>query len=181
MEVWNDLVGWRSAREDKRSRALVSDPDPVRTRNADRWRTDPAKSMRSSVRKAAKRRKTRINRSVETKRGELDEALRLVDETDERWCEAELYRLKGESLLSQNLRNAEEATQCFRNALATARAQGAKAWELRATASLARLLNSQGRRTEAREMLADIYNWFTEGFDTADLKDARALLDELSV
>ena len=104
-----------------------------------------------------------------------------MDETDERWCEAELYRLKGESLLSQNLRNAEEATQCFRNALATARAQGAKAWELRATASLARLLNSQGRRTEAREMLADIYNWFTEGFDTADLKDARALLDELSV
>ena len=61
MEVWNDLVGWRSAREDKRSRALVSDPDAVRTRNADRWRTDPAKSMRSSVRKAARRRKTRIN------------------------------------------------------------------------------------------------------------------------
>ena len=109
----------------------------------------------------------------------LDEALRLVDETDERWCEAELYRLKGESLIRQNLRNADEATLCFRNALATARAQGAKAWELRTTMSLARLLISEGRRDEPRAILAEIYGWFTEGFDTADLKDAKALLEEL--
>jgi len=110
----------------------------------------------------------------------LADALDVADETEERWYEAELYRLKGESLLRRNLRNADEATQCFRNALATARAQGAKAWELRSTMSLARLLASQGRRDEARVMLAGIYNWFTEGFDTADLMDAKALLDELS-
>ena len=68
----------------------------------------------------------------------------------------------------------------IQRAIETARKQNAKSFELRATMSLARLLNEQGRRDDAREMLADIYNWFTEGFDTADLKDAKALLDELS-
>ena len=75
---------------------------------------------------------------------------------------------------------AAEAAQCFREAIDVARRQSAKSWELRATTSLARLLDKQGKRHEARAMLAEIYNWFTEGFDTADLKDAKALLEELA-
>ncbi|MBV8054973.1 MAG: hypothetical protein JO071_07010 [Deltaproteobacteria bacterium] len=76
--------------------------------------------------------------------------------------------------------NDEAAVQCFHDAIDLARHQSTKSWELRATTSLARLLGKQGRRNEARMMLAEIYNWFTEGFDTADLKEAKALLDELS-
>jgi predicted ATPase len=89
-------------------------------------------------------------------------------------------RLKGEILLICDKPNVAKAEQCFRAALDVARTQEAKWWELRATMSLARLLATQGRRDEARTMLADIYGWFTEGFDTADLKDAKSLLDELS-
>jgi tetratricopeptide (TPR) repeat protein len=92
--------------------------------------------------------------------------------------DAELHRLQGEITVSAGGSPAE-AEACFRQALDIARAQGAKSWELRATTSLARLLASQGNRDEARTMLAEIYNWFTEGFDTADLKDAKALLDSL--
>ena len=94
--------------------------------------------------------------------------------------EAETHRLKGELLLKQNDSNTAEARTAFERAIEIARKQSAKSWELRATMSLARLLAKQGRRDEARTMLADIYSWFTEGFDTADLKDAKALLDELS-
>jgi predicted ATPase len=93
--------------------------------------------------------------------------------------DAELYRLKGELLLKQGDSNAEEAQSCFERAIEIARASSAKSWELRATMSLARLLRDTGRRDEARMMLADIYGWFTEGFDTADLVDAKALLKEL--
>ncbi len=94
---------------------------------------------------------------------------------------AELYRLEGELLLLQNASGATEAESCFREAIEIAQRQQAKSWELRATTSLARLLAKQGRSDEARAMLAEIYNWFTEGFDTADLKDANALLDELAI
>ena len=94
--------------------------------------------------------------------------------------EAEVHRLKGELLLAQDTSNVSHAEQTFRIAIEIARKQSAKSWELRATTSLARLLDQQGKRDEARAMLAEIYNWFTEGFDTADLKDAKALLDELS-
>jgi predicted ATPase len=80
----------------------------------------------------------------------------------------------------QDISKAGEAEPSFRTAIDVARAQSAKFWELRATMSLGRLLRDTGRRDEARTMLADIYGWFTEGFDTADLKDAKALLDELS-
>ena len=79
-----------------------------------------------------------------------------------------------------NISNATVADNCFRTSIKLARVQSAKVWELRATMSLSRLLAKQGRRDKARTMLADIYNWFTEGFDTADLKDAKALLDELA-
>ena len=89
-----------------------------------------------------------------------------------------LHRVKGE-LLAQNPSDGAKAEPCFRTAIEIARRQSARSPELRATTSLARLLNEQGRRDEARTMLAEIYGWFTEGFDTPDLKDAKALLDEL--
>ncbi len=128
----------------------------------------------------------------------LAEALAVVQVNTEHWWEAELYRLKGELLLKQEQSdihtsqtrlpgsaafrvapNAAEAQSCFQRAIEIARKQSAKSLELRATMSLARLLDKQGRRDEARAMLADIYAWFTEGFDTADLMDAKALLEEL--
>jgi predicted ATPase len=110
----------------------------------------------------------------------LREALAIVNEHDEGRFEAELNRLMGELLLKQNDSNTAEAQGCFERAIAIAQSQSAKSFELRATTSLARLLLKQGRREEARTMLAEIYNWFTEGFDTADLKDAKALLDKLA-
>jgi predicted ATPase len=85
----------------------------------------------------------------------------------------------GEALILMDAGNTVEAEKCFRHAIAIAAEQGAKSFELRATVSLARLLRDTRRRDEARQMLAEIYNWFTEGFDTADLKDAKALLDEV--
>jgi predicted ATPase len=110
----------------------------------------------------------------------LTKALAAADEDEDRHHEAEIHRLKGELLLKQNDSNAAEAQNCYERAIEVARKQNAKSLELRATMSLARLLAKQGQRDEARAMLADIYNWFTEGFDTADIKDAKALLDELS-
>ena len=110
----------------------------------------------------------------------------------DRYWEAELYRLKGELLLTQDRRSrpspseqpslaiATEAEACFRQAIGTARELSAKSFELRAGMSLARLLRDTGRREEAREQLAAVYKSFTEGFDTADLKEAKSLLDELS-
>ncbi len=109
----------------------------------------------------------------------LTEALTLMDTTGERWYEPELYRLKGELLLQQSSSNQTEAESCFHHAIAIAQTQQAKSWELRATTSLARLWQQQGKRDEARQVLAEVYDWFTEGFDTADLKDAKALLDAL--
>jgi predicted ATPase len=109
----------------------------------------------------------------------LTEALTHVDKTGERWYEPELYRLKGELLLQQNSDNQAKAESCLHQAITIAQNQQAKSLELRATSSLARLWQYQGKRQEARDLLAPIYGWFTEGFDTADLKDAKALLDEL--
>jgi len=111
----------------------------------------------------------------------LTEALTLVDTTGERWYEPELYRLQGELiLLQQSLDNQAEAEACFHQAIAIAQNQSAKSWELRAATSLVRLWQQQGKRQEAYDLLAPVYHWFTEGFDTADLKDAKALLDELA-
>jgi predicted ATPase len=110
----------------------------------------------------------------------LAEALTLVDTTGERWYEAELYRLKGVLLLQQSSSNQTEAESCFHQAIAIAQNQQAKLLELRATTSLARLWQQQGKRQEAHDLLAPVYHWFTEGFDTADLKDAKTLLDELA-
>jgi predicted ATPase len=107
----------------------------------------------------------------------LDEALQIVGRTGERWCAAELNRQKGQMLLRQG--HAEIAEELYRKALGIAREQEAKLWELRAAASIARLRPDQGRRAEARDLLAPVYGWFTEGFDTPDLKQAKTLLDEL--
>ena len=109
----------------------------------------------------------------------IDEGFQFIERTGQRYYEAELHRLKGELLLAETSSNAQ-AEECFRTAIDVARRQHAKSWELRATTSLARLLRDTNQRDEARAMLAEIYNWFTEGFDTADLKDAKALLDQLA-
>jgi predicted ATPase len=109
----------------------------------------------------------------------IADALTLSETTGERWKDAELHRLRGELLLASGA--SESDAECsFRSAIEVARRQEAKMPELRAAVSLARLERRQGRRAEAREMLAPIYEWFTEGFDSRDLIDARALLEELS-
>src|SRR5215469_14123968 len=107
----------------------------------------------------------------------LDDALQIARRTGERWLDAELYRHKGRLLLRQG--HAEAAEELYREALNIAVEQEAKLWELRAAVSLARLRRDQGRRTEAYDLLAPIYGWFTEGFDTPDLKEGKALLEEL--
>ncbi len=91
-----------------------------------------------------------------------------------------MYRLKGELLLQQSEHSASAAAASFQQAIDIARQQQAKSWELRAATSLARLWQQQGKNAEARDLLAPVYNWFTEGFDTADLKEAKTLLDGLS-
>ena len=108
----------------------------------------------------------------------LVEAAKLVETTQERWAEAEMHRLRGALLLSMNDHVAAEESYC--RAIAVAQQQSAKFWELRASTSLARLWRDQGKRTEARELLAPIYGWFTEGSDTPVLQDAKALLDQLT-
>jgi predicted ATPase len=108
----------------------------------------------------------------------IDDALRIVERTGERWFEAELHRHKGQLLLRQG--HSQAAAELYDKALSIAREQEAKLWELRAAMSFARLRRSQGRRAEARDLLAPVYGWFTEGFGTRDLKEARELLDQLS-
>jgi len=110
----------------------------------------------------------------------LDEALASVHTTGERWWEAELHRRNGELLLAHSVEKSVEAETCFHQALDIARHQEAKSLELRAATSLARLWQQQGKRQEAYDLLAPIYGWFTEGFDTMDLQEAKALLDDLS-
>ena len=107
----------------------------------------------------------------------LAEAHTLVEQSGEHWWQAELHRLQGELLLQQDVANAAQAAICFQQALALTRRQEAKSLELRAAMSLSHLWQQQGKRTEAYALLAPIYGWFTEGFDTADLQEAKALLD----
>jgi predicted ATPase len=109
----------------------------------------------------------------------IGEAMTAVQTTKERWCEAELNRVAGEIALKSPEWNAAKAQEHFERALAVARQQQAKSWELRAAMSLARLWRDQGKRQQADDLLAPVYAWFTEGFDTLDLKEAKALLDDL--
>ena len=110
----------------------------------------------------------------------LDEARTVMDSTQERVYEAEVHRVQGELVLAQAADQHALAETCFQHALGIARHQQAKSWELRAAVSLSRLWQQQGKRDEACELLVPIYGWFTEGFDTADLQEAKALLEELS-
>jgi predicted ATPase len=127
----------------------------------------------------------------------LAEALAVIDRTEERVYGAELYRLKGELVLQSgvwrpasenpnaqpltpNTQMEAEAEACFLKAIDIARQQQAKSWELRATVSLTRLWQRQGKKTEAHKLLSEVYDWFTEGFDTKDLQEAKALLEELA-
>jgi len=112
--------------------------------------------------------------------GVVTDALGMADETGSRLWNPEFYRLKGELLLARDPAAGPDAETAFRQAIDVARGQSAKSWELRAALSLSRLWQRQGNRDEARRLLQEIYGWFTEGFDTADLRQARALLDELS-
>jgi predicted ATPase len=105
------------------------------------------------------------------------DGLAIEEQTGQRWWDAELHRLEGVALIGLN--RLDEGQAALEEALRIARRQQAKAYELRAATSLARFWGEQGRRAEARDLLAPVYGWFTEGFDTADLKDARALLDQL--
>jgi len=109
----------------------------------------------------------------------IGEAMTLVETTKNKCWEAEVHRVAGEIALMSPEPDAAKAQAYFERSLAVAREQQAKSWELRAATSMARLWRDQGKRDEAHDLLAPIYGWFTEGFDTLDLKEARALLDEL--
>jgi adenylate cyclase len=111
----------------------------------------------------------------------LDEALAIVDRIEVRWFEAELHRLRGEALLQSEAAAGTEAEACFHKAVDVARGQDAKWWELRAATKLARLWAGRGERRKARELLGPIYDWFTEGFDTPDLREAKTLLQGLAL
>jgi tetratricopeptide (TPR) repeat protein len=110
----------------------------------------------------------------------IDDAIDKVERSKEKWCEAEVQRVAGEIALKSLAPDTEKAEKYFERALSVARAQQTKSWELRAAMSLARLWRSQGKVQQARELLAPVYGWFTEGFDTRDLKEAKALLDALT-
>ena len=110
----------------------------------------------------------------------IGEAMTAMQSTKENWCDAEVNRVAGEIALKSPEPDAEKAEGYFERALTVARQQQAKSWELRAAMSMARLWRDQGKRTEARDLLAPVYGWFTEGFDTLDLKEAKALLEELA-
>jgi len=116
----------------------------------------------------------------------LAEALAVVDENGDRYYESELYRLRGELTLAQSKvpslksQGQKDVEECFQKAIAIAQRQQAKSLELRAVISLSRLWQQQGKREEAHQLLADVYGWFTEGFDTKDLQEAKALLEKLA-
>jgi predicted ATPase len=110
----------------------------------------------------------------------IGEALTVMETTKEKWCSAEINRVAGEIALMSPEPDANKAETYFEHALTVARQQQAKSWELRAATSLARLWRDQGKPQQARELLAPVYGWFTEGFETRDLKEAKALLQELA-
>jgi adenylate cyclase len=116
---------------------------------------------------------------IEAGLGVLDDAVALVERTGERYQEAEIHRLRGALLLQRSVSDAPQAEAAFQQALAVARRQQARSWELRAATSLARLWRQQGKRAAARDLLAPTCAWFTEGLEMADLREARALLEEL--
>ncbi len=141
------------------------------------WNRPAMFTLFSSVLAEACQRAGRYEEVMETVVIARDHAYR----TEEHFAESEIERIAGETLFQMGAENAAEAERWMRRSVAIAVDQGAKSFELRATTSLARYLRDTGRRDEARTTLAEIYNWFTEGFDTRDLEEAKTLLDELSV
>jgi predicted ATPase len=115
----------------------------------------------------------------EQARHSIDEAMAAVETTKERWCEAEINRIAGQIAQMLPDQDGKKAEAYFERALTIARAQQAKSWELRAAMSMAQLWRDQGKQRQAHDLLAPIYGWFTEGFDTLDLKEAKALLEQL--
>ena len=109
----------------------------------------------------------------------IGDAITTVETTKERWCEAEVHRTAGAIMLLAPDPDAAKAEAYFERALMVARKQQAKSWELRAAMSMAQLWRDQGKQDEARDLLTPVYGWFTEGFDTRDLKEAKALIEEL--
>jgi predicted ATPase len=110
----------------------------------------------------------------------IDEAITTMNVSKERWWESDIYRVAGEITLKSPAPDAAKAQAHFEQALAVARAQQVKSWELRAAMSMARLWRDHGKRQRARDLLAPVYGWFTEGFDTLDLKEAKSLLEQLT-
>jgi DNA-binding SARP family transcriptional activator/predicted ATPase len=173
MQPWATILqGWGQARQGQVEEGIMQ----MRA-GMDTWRTMGAVSGQSFQVLPLAETYWRTGRAGEGVRV-LDETLDMVEKTVERCLEAELYRLKGELLLAQG-DGEEEAKACYRQAIAVARQQMAKSWELRAAMSLCRLWQRQGKQAEAYQMLEEIYSWFTEGFDTPDLQEARGLLEEL--
>jgi class 3 adenylate cyclase/tetratricopeptide (TPR) repeat protein len=162
--------GWVASTQGEHERAIAL----IRRGIAD-WNNPLAASLHSSILAEACSRAGRYQEAM----GAVAAGRAHAARTGEHQADSEVERVAGETLLRMGTENATEAEQCLRHAIAIAAEQGAKSFELRAAMSLARLLRDSGRPDEARAMLADIYNWFTEGFDTADLKDAKALLDKL--
>ena len=110
----------------------------------------------------------------------IDEAVTAVDRAKEKWCDAEIHRTGGEIALTSPEPDGAKAEAYFERALEISRRQQAKSWELRAAMSMARLWHDQGKRQQAHDLLAPVHGWFTEGFDTLDLKEAKSLLDQLA-
>jgi tetratricopeptide (TPR) repeat protein len=169
--LWRARLGWAIAQEGNPEKGLAMIRDALKKETLDPFRTTGCALYVIDALSIA---------------GRYDDAIVEVDALLARqpnslgfWL-ADAHLLRGEAILGHNRSRTAEAEACFRKAIEVARKQSAKWWELRATTSLARLLRDTNRRDEARAMLGEIYDWFTEGFDTADLKEAKALLEELS-
>jgi predicted ATPase len=162
--------GWAASTQREHERAIAL----IRSGIAD-WKNPLGLAVDSSILAEACLRAGRYQEAMDAVAAGREHAAR----TEDRGANSEVERVAGEALILMEAENTTAAEQCLRHAIAIASEQGAKSSELRAATSLARLLRDTGRRDEARALLAEIYNWFTEGFDTADLKNAKALLGEL--
>ena len=176
MELWSQttvLLGWAHVQAGRADEGLEEMREGLAA-----WLATGKRVLASQLMALLAEGRLRAGR-IEEGLGTIAEALEHVERSGERHFEPELHRLKGELLLQQNAPESE-ADASFQRAIAVARGQEARSWELRATVSLARLWQRQGKSDDARQVLSAIYGWFTEGFDTPDLQEARALLEELS-
>jgi predicted ATPase len=172
LAVGRILEGWVQAERGRGVAQLQSAVDDYRSKGSDFWEPHFLMLLATAF----------LNHgAIEDGLRIVGDALKLVDQTGRHIWNAELHRLRGELLLARDPGDASEAEAFFERALVIARNQNAKSWELRAAASLGRLGRRQGKRDEAVQLLKGIHEWFTEGFDTADLREAKILLDGLTV